>query len=196
VNWLNFDVTWFKKINHDWTNPVFDAVLPLVRESVIWVPLYVFLIAFAWQNFREQWYMWMLFAIATALLTNFISSDIIKELTNKPRPCRTPGLEPAARVLVNYCPISSSFTSSHATNHFGLAMFLYMTLRPVVKWGWLFFLWAFMIIYAQVYVGVHYPGDVIFGALLGCLIGYMTSALFHWQWDELKISPRPAGKTS
>ena len=85
-----------------------------------------------------------------------------------------------ARLLLNHCPGSGSFTSSHAANHFGLAFFIYLTLKPYLKkWGYLFFLWAATVSYAQVYIGVHYPIDVISGALLGSAIGYFTSLQFN-----------------
>lgn len=186
LNTQQFDLLLFRKINHEWTNSFFDTVLPFVRESAVWVPLYLFLIVFAWQNYGKEAWFWILTAALTVLVTNFISSDLIKPYFNTPRPCSTLGLEPAANLLLNRCPVSGSFTSSHATNHFGLAMFLFQTLRHSVKWAWAFFLWAFIIIYAQVYVGVHFPQDVIFGALLGSFIGLTASMIFHHRRGYLK----------
>ena len=84
----------------------------------------------------------------------------------------------SVRVLAKYCPVSSSFTSSHACNHFALATFLFLTLRITSRWWSLVFVWAFLIAYAQVYVGVHYPVDVLCGGLLGCGIDDFTGRLF------------------
>ena len=96
------------------------------------------------------------------------------------RPCRHPEIADHIRFLVNYCPQSSSFTSSHAANHFGMATFIYFTLRSYTnKWLTLIFLWAAMIAYAQVYVGVHFPLDVTSGAVLGIFIGYLMSVIFN-----------------
>jgi len=79
-----------------------------------------------------------------------------------------------------YCPGSGSFTSSHATNHFGLATFIFFTMRTYFKnWAYLFFVWAAIISYGQVYVGIHYPLDVIGGAVLGWGIGLLTSFIFN-----------------
>lgn len=76
--------------------------------------------------------------------------------------------------------MSSSFISSHATTHFGIAMFIYATLRDFAPyWMPLFFAWAAIIAYAQVYVGVHFPIDIFCGALVGCLIGFLISRLFN-----------------
>jgi undecaprenyl-diphosphatase len=81
---------------------------------------------------------------------------------------------------VGYRPQSSSFTSSHAANHFGMAMFIYTTFKTrFPKWPALFFVWAFLISFAQVYVGVHYPLDITAGALIGILIGYLSGRSFN-----------------
>ncbi len=188
---LEFDYALFHKINHDWSNPFFDRVLPLMRESVVWVPLYLFLAVFGWVNYGKKAYFWILAAIATAVIANFISSDIIKVVFYRDRPCRDSLLEPAANLLINRCPISSSFTSSHAVNHFSVAMFLFQTMRYTVKRSWLFFIWAFVIVYAQVYVGVHYPMDVVFGAIAGCAIGYFVSTVYHYRAGTLELKPLP-----
>jgi undecaprenyl-diphosphatase len=81
-----------------------------------------------------------------------------------------------------------SFTSSHATNHFGVATFLFVTLgRFFGSWKYLIFIWAALICYAQVYVGVHYPLDVLFGALLGFAIGHFVCWAYQ-KSDPLNVS--------
>jgi undecaprenyl-diphosphatase len=82
--------------------------------------------------------------------------------------------------LAHYCPESSSFVSAHATTHFGLAFFVVLTLRSYTsRWIMLFFSWAALISYAQVYVGVHYPFDVLCGALIGSALGYFMARIFN-----------------
>jgi membrane-associated phospholipid phosphatase len=157
--------------------------MPLLRESIVWIPLYAFLIAFAYINFDRKGLFWVLGAILTVTLSNYISSDIIKPYYNTPRPCRDAILDTSARLLINRCPGNGSFTSSHAANHFALAMFIYQTLKVVANWSKWFFVWAFAICYAQVYVGVHYPIDVIGGALVGLACGFFISLLFNFKFD-------------
>ena len=186
---IQFDLWLFFKINRTWTGNLPDVILPLMRESVVWIPLYLFLLLFIWINFGVKGLYWAVALICTASLCDIVSSHVIKESISRLRPCRTPEIADRVRFLVKYCPMSSSFISSHATNHFGIAVFIYKTLRSNTS-GWitLFFVWAAIISYAQVYVGVHFPLDVFCGALVGCLLGYGMSKLFN-RYITLIINP-------
>lgn len=176
----NWDRWLFTKINHDWTNSFLDYIMPLWREAITWVPLYIFLLVFIFINFGKKAWPWVAGLLVTVLLTDQISSHILKPYVNRMRPCHDIYLADNIRLLLRYCSDSRSFTSSHATNHFGLAFFIYFTMKPYFKkWGYLFFAWAATISYGQVYIGVHYPMDVICGALLGSTIGYSISVFFN-----------------
>jgi undecaprenyl-diphosphatase len=177
---FNWDRKFFFFINHSTANDFFDLVMPWMRNANTWLPLYLFIIAFAVINFGKKGLWWVLFAGAAVALCNYISSDLIKENILRDRPCRDAAIASRVRFLVEYCPMSSSFTSSHAANHFGMAAFIYFTGRKIIgKWLSLFFVWAFIIIYAQVYVGVHYPLDVIAGATVGLITGYAVASIFN-----------------
>ncbi len=146
----------------------------------MWIPLYLFLLLLVTINFKKNAWWWVVFAAGTVILTDFVSSSIIKNNIIRLRPCNEPGFASWIHVLVAYRPQSSSFTSSHAANHFGLAMFLFLTLKSgFKKWPLLFFFWALSISFAQVYVGVHYPIDIICGGLIGILIGYLSGKSFN-----------------
>ncbi len=177
---FQFDFWLFFKINGTWTSNFLDIFFPLMRESVVWIPIYLFLLVFIWINFGVRGLYWAVVLICTASLCDIISSHVIKESVFRLRPCRNPDIEEQVRFLVKYCPMSSSFVSSHAANHFGIAWFLHATLRQYTgRYSSLFFIWAAVISYAQVYVGVHFPLDVFCGALVGCLLGFITGKLFN-----------------
>jgi membrane-associated phospholipid phosphatase len=177
---LQYDQYLFKIINNHWQNGFFDWLMPLLRNSILWVPLYFFFILFITTNFKKNGWWWVIFAICTAIITDFVSSSIIKQNIIRLRPCNDPAIASWVKVLVSYKPKSSSFTSSHAANHFGLATYLFVTLKEKFKgWPALFFIWAFFISLAQVYVGVHYPLDITCGALIGILIGYLCAKSFN-----------------
>ncbi|MBK8496042.1 MAG: phosphatase PAP2 family protein [Chitinophagaceae bacterium] len=177
---LSYDQSLFKVINHGWSNSFFDWLMPWLRNSNMWYPLYLLLLLLVTINFKKTGWWWVLFAAGTVILTDFVSSAIVKPNIFRLRPCHEPDFASWINVLVGYRPQSSSFTSSHAANHFGMAMFLYSTLKTrFKKWPALFFLWAFSISFAQVYVGVHYPIDIICGGLIGILIGYLSGKSFN-----------------
>ncbi len=177
---VDLDRQLFSLINYKWSNSFFDAIFPLIRNQYLWVPVYLFLLVFAIVNFNKNWWKWMLFAVVLASITNFVSSDIIKENIFRLRPCNDPEFAGKMNFLLGYRPKSSSFTSSHAVNHFALSAFFYYTLKKYIgKWAWLLFAWAAIIIYAQVYVGVHFPFDVLAGAAIGFLFGYLSASIFN-----------------
>lgn len=177
---LQLDYTLFSKINGQWHTPFLDKFVPFVREPFVWLPFYFFLLLFTTMNFKIKGWYWSLFFIANAILSDFISSNIIKNTFERVRPCGDVAFADTIRFLVNYCPQSSSFTSSHAANHFAAAMFIFTTFKKTISPVWaLLFLWAFIISYAQVYVGVHFPFDVFCGGILGLIIGYIPAKIFN-----------------
>lgn len=177
---VKFDYHLFHQINTDWQNPVFDSVFPFIREPLLWAPFYFFLALFVVLNFSRRGFYWVLFFAVNAGLTDLVSSRLIKGNFPRLRPCRDPFVADSMRFLVEYCPISSSFTSSHAANHFSAAVFIFVTFRKSISpWWALVLLWAFAISYAQVYVGVHFPIDIFCGAIVGALLGYAVSSFYN-----------------
>lgn len=173
------DQNLFIYINRIWTNSFLDQAFPIWRESTTWIPLYLFLLVYSMMNLRSKAWIWILFLIFTVAVTDQVSSTFVKNWFNRPRPCRDPYFSQYVRLLLGGCPGSGSFTSSHATNHFGVGVFIAMTLKPLLKkWRYLFYFWAVTISYGQVYVGVHYPLDIVGGAILGSLIGYTIATIY------------------
>jgi membrane-associated phospholipid phosphatase len=190
---FEWDQQFFFAINNGTVNSFFDWLMPIMRNSKTWVPLYIFILIFAFYKFRIKGIWWFLFAGCAVILCNYISSDLIKENIWRIRPCRDTLLAGQVRVFPGlYCPSSSSFTSSHAANHFGMAAYIFFTAgKQLRRWLWLFFIWAFIIIYAQVYVGVHYPGDVLAGSLVGLLTGGFVARIFNKRFGLLTFDNLP-----
>jgi|SRR5450432_245522 len=184
---LRFDFWMFHKINQVWVNPFFDLILPFVRQQELWYPLYLFFLVLALYNYGRKGIWWAITLIMTIVISDLVSSSLIKKTIFRFRPCGNPDIAEQVRVLVNYCPQNSSFTSSHACNHFAIAWFIFITLNHTGSWRWLLFGWAFIICYAQVYVGVHFPLDIIGGAIIGSSIGYGMSIFFRKQFGPLPL---------
>ncbi len=173
---IQYDWALFKIVNQGWSNAFFDFLMPWLRNSNLWVPFYLFVILFVLLNGKKNAWYWILGCALTVVLSNFISSNLIKENIMRIRPCNHPALAQGIHILVGYKPQSSSFTSSHATNHMALAAYIYFTLRSFFKpWLALIFIWGLSIGFAQIYVGVHFPIDVFVGSILGTAIGYCAS---------------------
>lgn len=179
-SWINqVDTYLFLQINTVYTNSFLDTVYPWYREGNAWVPLYLFMIIFAIQNFPKKAFTWILFVVITLIFTDQISSSWVKPFFQRLRPCNDPLIMSQVRLLLDHCSGGFSFTSSHATNHFGFAVFLYMTMGPIIgKWKYALLVWAASISYGQIYVGVHYPLDILCGAILGTCIGLITARFY------------------
>jgi len=167
---LGLDENLFVLINTQLSNGLFDAILVPLRHKFFWIPLYIFLISFIWMNYGNKRWIVFLGIIITVFMSDTFSSKIIKKSVQRTRPCHEALLNPIKRVP---CSHGFSFTSSHATNHFAIGTFLFLLLS-FTKYRYLFLLWAAVISFAQVYVGVHYPLDVLCGTILGLLIGYLS----------------------
>ena len=191
-HWLDqADKQLFLKINTQWTNSSLDHILPWYRDSNTWIPLYLFLLLFTAINYKNKIWPWLLFIAVTATLSDQISSNFFKNFFDRPRPCNDLIIQFQGRLLLNRCPSSFSFTSSHATNHFAAAMFLFLTLKSSFKnWTYLFFFWAGSISYAQIYVGVHYPLDILGGTIIGCSVGYLTGTFYNKRFAFNPIESR------
>jgi undecaprenyl-diphosphatase len=164
---LQLDERLFYFVNSEWRNVLFDAVLPVLREKHTWFPLYLFLLVFFILNFRKNGLILILTLALTVGISDVVSSHLVKKTVRRARPCQVLDQTKDMHLMVN-CGSGYSFPSSHAANHFSMAVFLMLTLSRVfrrVKVPLL--IWATSIAYAQVYVGVHYPLDVVAGALLG-----------------------------
>lgn len=180
-HWLvEIDKHLFLQINTQYTNSFFDNILPTYREISFWYPLYAAILFFVFYKYKLKAVYWIIALALTVTLSDTISSRIMKDFFERLRPCQDPMMQlQHARLLLGRCPTSFSFTSSHATNHFAAATFLFFTLKPVLKkWSYAWFVWAATIGYAQIYVGVHYPIDVLVGGIIGLLIGWSMKELY------------------
>jgi len=171
----HIDYKLFHFINTDLANPVFDIICPVLRNKHTWIPLYLLIAYFFQKRFGYAILTLGILAAITVLLTDQISSSLIKPLVHRLRPCNNPAIQ--ARLVIEYCGAGYSFVSSHAANHFGIAAFLSVFVSHQKGYGTLLFSWAFLVSASQIYVGVHFPIDVIAGALLGIGIGFTVALL-------------------
>ena len=176
---LELDQTIFFLINNDGHNAFLDAIMPYWRDKYTWIPFYLALAAFVIYKFKTKGLYLILALALTVGIADTISSKVIKKSVQRLRPCNDTQINQQVKLLVR-CGGGYSFTSSHATNHFAVALFLISTLGRIfrrIKWPLLF--WAATIALGQVYVGVHYPFDILVGGTIGSLIGIGMARLFQ-----------------
>lgn len=174
---IQFDQELFFHINRGMQNPFFDWLMPLVRNAWLWSPMYLFLIAFFIINYKKQGWIMIGLLLIVFTISDYTSSSIIKPFFERLRPCNDPVMKDYVNQLVS-CGSGFSFTSSHAANHFAIAFCLIQLFYK--KWKWILpigILWATSIAFAQVYVGLHFPLDVLGGGLLGVIVGNVTGSI-------------------
>lgn len=164
----------FQQINCGLGNPVFDAILPWFRDKWFWAPVYLFVAAISVLNYGKKGWVIILGLLCCVALSDTVSSVLVKKQVQRIRPCNDVAMADRICPRVS-CGGGYSFTSSHAANHFAAAVFLigvFGFLSPRIKW--IALSWAAVIAFAQVYVGVHYPADVLCGSLLGIALGLLV----------------------
>lgn len=162
-----------------WHTPSLDFIMFWLSDKYIWIPLYAILLTLLIKENRRHWWLLLIAIALLVTLTDQISVRLFKDVFLRLRPCHDPSIAGMARVLNGHCGGQYGFISSHAANTFGLAVFVGALLKNQYRWMlWALLLWAFIVSYSRVYLGVHFPGDVLVGAMVGALIGYGVYRLF------------------
>ena len=157
-------------------NGFWDFVMWWASDKYIWIPVYALFLFLLWRKFKNNVWIIMIFAALLVFLSDQISVHLFKDVFQRLRPCHEPALEGMVHIVNGTCGGSYGFYSSHATNIFAISVFvisLLKILRPCAIIGIIG--WAMLIIYSRIYLGVHYPFDVIAGALAGSLLGWMMA---------------------
>lgn len=171
---LEIDKQAFIFVNNGLANSFFDTICPIIRKQEIWYPFYLLFVVFVIKNYKAESWKILLAIGLMIVVTDQFSANLVKHTFMRIRPCAEPSLEGITRHLIASCN-GYSFMSAHATNHFALAIFIPYFFKAQ-KWLLpLLLFWAFMICFSQVYVGVHYPLDVMAGAATGILFGIAFS---------------------
>lgn len=159
---------WLNGLHTGWL----DTVMVAITQMWPWIPVYVLLLYLVFKQYGKRGW-WILLAVGVVILcSDQLSAHVCKPLFHRLRPCFNPELEGLVHLPKGLPGGRYGFVSSHAANTFAVAAFLTAALRKSHKSiGWWLYAWALVSSYSRIYVGVHYPGDIVAGAALGVLIG-------------------------
>ena len=173
------DKQWLLALNNDY--PAFgDGLMYGISNKLTWIPFYIALIFILIKSLKKQSWLVILALIVCIIIADQVSSGLIKEMVHRLRSSRNPDLENMVCLLKGYRGGKYGFVSSHAANSFGLAMLTSLFFRNR-KYTIIVFFWAANVAYSRIYLGVHYPGDVISGAIVG--VG--AAMLVYWLFTKV-----------
>jgi undecaprenyl-diphosphatase len=148
----------------------------ILSGKLIWVPLYVTILIYLVVTYKRKFLIILIFIIIAATMADQFSV-IVKNLVQRPRPCHEPALIGLVHLFNGECGGEFGFVSSHASNSFNVALLSLLFIKK--RWFTIsIIVWASVIGYSRVYLGVHYPGDVICGSVLGAFIGWSNYSLY------------------
>ncbi len=167
-------------------SPFFDTFFWWISNKYIWIPLYLFITILIVRKYKKQSWIIILSAILVVILTDQISVHFFKNVFMRYRPSHNLDIGGVVHIINNYRGGLYGFVSSHAANSFGIAVFSALFLKN--KWYWLFILlWAMLVSYSRIYLGVHYPLDLLCGGAIGTSIAFIVYKLMSLVYKVHKV---------
>ncbi len=162
-------------LHADWL----DGIMIAITNMLVWIPLYLLLVYLVIRQYGKK-SIWIFLAVGLVVLcSDQLASSVCKPLFHRLRPCYNDGFRDVIYLPNGMAGGRFGFVSSHAANTFAVAAFLTPALRNKYRWvGFVMFLWAFLSSYSRIYIGYHYPADIIAGAALGILVGLIIWKIY------------------
>ena len=169
-------------------SPLSDEIWYWITYSQTWIPLYVLLVFMLIKAFRRD-SIWLIAGILlTILIADQVTSSLMKPFFERLRPCHDGEIGHLVHV-VKGCGGQFGYASGHSANSFGIATFVWLTFRYYSRWVGIIFVWAAAVAFSRIMVGVHYPGDIVTGALVGVLAGWLMFGIVSEVYFRVRTEP-------
>jgi undecaprenyl-diphosphatase len=155
----------------------YDGLWLIITKQTSWIPFFLFLLYLIYSKLGTKNTLYLLLFVAILLVFTDQITNLFKNSVQRLRPCNNPEINSFIRIVQSRK--SYSFFSGHAANTMAVATFLYLIFKRNFKYLWLLFLWPLIFAYSRIYLGLHYPLDIICGYLCGLILGYLMFKLYQ-----------------
>jgi undecaprenyl-diphosphatase len=154
----------------------FDAFWLFITDQRNWIPFFLLLIYLVYKKLGTKQTLYILLTVAILVVITDQTSNLFKNYFQRLRPCNTEDLKGIIRVIKS--SETYSFFSGHAANTSAVAMFLFLILKKQYKSFWLIFLWPLIFAYSRIYLGLHFPIDILTGYFFGLVYGFLAFKIY------------------
>lgn len=160
----------------------FDGLWLFITKQVNWIPVFLIIAYLVFKHLGWRHAIMIILLMALLITLTDQTTNLIKNGFHRLRPGSDPDLAHFIRAIQTRS--SYSFISGHASNSMAAAFFLYTVLKPYLKYMGLIFLWPVIFAYSRIYLGLHYPGDILCGYIWGLLMGYLMIRFYAYLRDR------------
>ena len=156
----------------------YDGLWLFITKQYNWIPLFLLLFYVIYKKIGIQQTVYLMFFVAVLLTATDQIANFFKYTVQRPRPCNNPEINTIIRIV--QMRSSFSFFSGHAANTMAVSTFLYLIFKNQYKYFGFLFLWPLIFAYSRIYLGLHYPLDILSGYLCGLITGYLMYKTYQW----------------